>query len=144
MFKVEWKGFDITKLEYAVAALLDEIEHDARQIIDDITREAVAEMQKIIESSFTDTGLARQAAGQGAPGRTETWDMRDDVARALETDMDGAVVGTWGWVYNLQEYYLRQEYGTEYIDAMSALQQSYVSAREKLRQRLQDMGLEVH
>ena len=141
--QLDWKGFDITKLEFAVAALVDEIEADVRQIIDDITREAVAEMQKIIESSITKTGLERSAAGEGAPGRTDTWRMRDDVARSLSLNMDGGVVGTWGWVYNLEDYYLKQEHGTEYIAAMSALQQSYTSAREKLRQRMQDMGLEV-
>lgn len=143
MIEMQWKGFDITNLEHEIHAIIDEIEHDVRQILDDITREAVADMQRIIESTTSKTGEARQAAGQGFAGRIDTGRMRDDVARALETDMDGAVVGTWGWVYNLDEYYLAQEHGTRSIGAMSALQGSYVAAREKLRDRLRDMGLEV-
>jgi len=47
-------------------------------------------------------------------------------------------------VNNVEPDYLAQEYGTTKIRAMSALQQSYLKGRERLRERLQAMGLEVH
>jgi hypothetical protein len=138
-----WKGFDIDGLEHTVTALLDELEVDARTILDDIAREAVGEMQRIIETAITETGLIRAARG-GHPGRIDTGNMLDDVARALETGADGSVMVTWGWVYEVQDYYLRQEHGDSRITAMSALQQTFTNAREKLHDRLRDIGLEVN
>lgn len=143
MFQIQWKGFDLGEIEYAVAALLDEIELDVRQIIEDIVDEALEDMVRILEAAETETGRRRAAERGGHPGRVDTAQMSADIRYALETSADGAVVGTWGWTQNVEDYYLIQEYGSEKIGAMSALQGSYVRARERLRQRLQDIGLEV-
>lgn len=143
MIQIEWKGFDLKELEYAIAAEVKQIEFDAYQALDDISRSAVDEMYRILVNATTDTGRDREARGEGIAGRVDTGQMARDISAALDTDMDGSVVLTWGWVKDVQLHYLIQEYGSERIAAMSALQQSYVNAREKLRQRLQDMGLEV-
>lgn len=140
-----WQGFDIDGLQLDIRAWADKIELDARQILDDIVREAVDDMYQILLNAVTDTGLRRAAAGEGAgvAGRVDTGQMARDIKAALDADLDGAIVAEWGWIDNVENYYVFQEYGNQYIKAMSALQGSYMKAREKLRQRLADMGLEV-
>lgn len=144
MIGIQWQGFDIKDLEHEIHAIIDQIEVDARQILDDIAREVVDEMYSILIAARTATGDRREAAGQGIAGRVDTGSMARDIKAALESDIDGAVVLTWGWVDHFEEYYLLQEYGTNKIRAMSALQQSYIKGRERLHERLQAMGLEVH
>lgn len=143
---LEWSGMDVGDLEYAIMAVFKDIEIEARQILEDVALEAVADMRRIIAESITDTGRERAAEGTGLgqPGRIETSAMISDVTFALESDLDGEVVLTWGWVDHLEDYYLMQEHGTAKIRAMSALQQSYMKAREDVRQRFRDMGLEVN
>lgn len=143
MFRVEWKGFDISKLEYAALAIVDGIELDARQIIEEITNDALEEMVRIMEAATTKTGEKRAAERGGHPGRVDTAQMAADIRYAIETGLDGSVVGTWGWTQNVEDYYVIQEYGTGKIKAMSALQGSFVKAKEELRRRLGDLGLEV-
>ena len=143
MIGVQWQGFDIKALEHEIHAVIDRIEVDVRQILDDIAREVVDEMYSILIAARTATGDRREAAGQGIAGRVDTGSMARDIKAALESNMDGAVVLTWGWVNHVEDYYLAQEYGTNKIKAMSALQQSYVKGRERLHERLQDLGLEV-
>lgn len=141
-----WSGMDIDDFTHAIMAQVEQIELDAKQILADIALEVVADMRRIIADAVTDTGRERAAAGTGLgqAGRIESSAMISDVTLALETDLGSEVVLTWGWVDHLEDYYLIQEYGSEKIKAMSALQQSYVKGREKLRQRFLDMGLEVH
>lgn len=142
---IVWSGMDFSDLEHRILAIVEEIEIDARQILQDIALEVTADMRRIIAQAVTDTGRERAASGEGLgqPGRIETSAMISDVTYALDTNAGGEVVLTWGWVDNLEDYYLIQENGNSRIKAMSALQQSYVKGREKLRDRLRDMGLEV-
>jgi hypothetical protein len=157
-----WAGQTFDQMAYGIIALFEEIEVEARQILDDISRECVDDMYRILLAARTKTGNDREAAGQGIAGRVDTGQMSRDIKAALDAGLDGGVVLTWGWIANVEDYYLYQEYGTAPrapkvseatgqevdnghpgIKAMSALQQSYTKAREKFRQRLQDLGLEV-
>jgi hypothetical protein len=144
MIRMLWQGFDISDLEHAVVAIFEDIEADARQILDDISRQAVDDMYRILVNATTDTGRDREARGEGIAGRVDTGSMARDIHAALDADLDGGIVLEWGWTQNVEDYYLWQEGGTRKIGAMSALQGSYIKAREELRSRLRDMGLEVN
>jgi hypothetical protein len=138
-----WQGFDISDLEAQVIAIVDGIELDARQILEDLATEAVDEMYAILLAARTATGDYREASGKGVAGRVNTGQMARDIKAALETGMDGSAVLTWGWIDNLEDYYIYQEQGTGRIGAMSALQGSFTKTREKFFERLRDIGLEV-
>jgi len=72
---IQWQGFDIKDLEHEIHAIIDQIEVDARQVLDDIAREVVDEMYSILIAARTATGDLREAAGQGIAGRVDTGSM---------------------------------------------------------------------
>jgi hypothetical protein len=115
----------------------------AYEIIEDATLYGEDRMMEIIRTAITMTGMQRAAAYGGDPGRIETGDMIDDIQSNIDMVGKSRVEGSWGWELGLQLYYLYQEYGTQDIEGMKALQQSYVEAREMMLERLNAAGLKV-
>jgi hypothetical protein len=141
--KFEFKGFDISKLEYAVKAYVEDIEDDIERVLERIVDDAMADMIRILETAQTPTGEARVAAGKGIIGRVNEGKMRAAIERALSPMASGGVAGEWGWLDEVEKYYDYQEYGTGKIGPMNALQDSFIHARERFREELRSLGLEV-
>lgn len=114
----------------------------AQEIIEDVTLGGEDRMREIIEAAVTSTGERRMQSG-GHPGRIDSGNMIDDVSSDIDLIGKHEVEGTFGWINALEQYYLYQEYGTNDIDAMRALQQAYVEARERLRELLEAEGIKV-
>lgn len=95
-------------------------------------------MTDVIEFSTTPTGEARAARG-GHPGRVETGQMLDDVRHDVHVrgNLENRHhIGEWGWLDGHEKYYEIQEDGWGKIQAMNALNLSYIAAREKLLEEL--------
>lgn len=142
------RNFPVLRFEYkapGMDSLIAGVERwgeEIEQLLVDVIEEAVLygeeRMIEILESSVTKTGLERAARG-GHPGRIDTGNMLDDIGVDFR-ETKGAREGEWGWIFGLEDYYLYQEYGAGNIPAMSALQQSYIGARELMLKRLRDAG----
>lgn len=140
-----WGNRDLHDLLTNVAAREDRIIGNAAQIMGETVDEAQDEMATFIEEAVTPTGLARQAGlikdphGSRHPGRVSSGNMRDEIAGSVETPDEKTIVGKWGWP-DPREYFRYQEDGTGTIGPMHALLQSFINARERLAQRLNNMS----
>jgi hypothetical protein len=117
------------------------------EILEEIIAEAADDMIRILEAAWTETGQRRVEKGGNGPGRVDTGKMRDAIkARILQKSKD-RTVGAWGWLDEVDFYFIAQEYGGEafavHFKGMAALQGSYIQAREKFRKRLKQIGREV-
>jgi len=114
------------------------------RILEEVLDEAVEDMIAIIEAAITDTGEARAAAGGNGPGRVDTGRMRDAVKRRLLEKTPERTVGAWGWLDEVAEYFIYQEVGSEkfnvHFKGMSALQGSFLKARENFQRKLAQVG----
>lgn len=115
----------------------------ATDIIADVTLFGEDRMREVIETAITKTGLKRAETSGGHPGRVDSGDMIDDISTDIDLIDKLRIEGTFGWINNLDPSYLYQEYGTQDIEAMRALQQAYVEAREKMLERLAAEGIKV-
>lgn len=122
------------------AAILLELAGD---IIEDVTLFGEDRMREIIETAITATGVRRAESG-GHPGRVESGDMIDSISTDIDLIGKNRIEGTFGWIDKLDPYFLYQEYGTNDIDAMRALQQAYIEAREMMLDKLAAEGLAVN
>ncbi|WP_217182700.1 hypothetical protein [Streptomyces sp. AC495_CC817] len=117
--------------------------HDA---VEDAVLHGEDRMREVIESSVTQTGLDRANAG-GHPGRVDSGAMLDAVGSNITGTDPDTVIGEWGWVNGLENYFLFQDQGDEEFNVrfkgMQALRQSYVEARERFLANLSDAGFEV-
>lgn len=148
MINVVWQGFDLGGLEAQVIAEVEGIELDVQAILEDIINEAVEDMIAILEAAATATGEARVARGGNGPGRVDSGRMRDAIrGRVLPGELKGNADGEWGWIDEVADYFIYQEYGAQEFNVlfkgMGALQGSFIKAREKFHARLSEIGLEV-
>ena len=144
---VRWRGFDKSELTGWVTSIGGDLRETMERIAVEVAAEAAEDMIRILEAAVTDTGLARVEAGGNGPGRVDSGTMRDAISsKILESERDRVVVG-WGWLDEVLDYFLYQEYGPEKYDvnfeAMSALQVSFTKAREEFRRRLSRLGQEI-
>lgn len=117
------------------------------RILEEVIAEAADDMIAILEAAATATGEARAAAGGNGPGRVDSGTMRDAIrSRVLEKSKD-RTVGAWGWLDEVLDYFVYQEYGNDgekkfnvQFEGMSALQGSFVKARENFRRKLAQIG----
>lgn len=118
-----------------------------RRIVDavsDATELGEREMRRIVETSITRTGEERAARG-GHPGRVDSGDMLDAIDKTVAPNSDFSEVrGSFGWLTDLQPYYLWQEMGDDefnvHFQGMKALDGSFITAREELFKRLREEG----
>ena len=108
----------------------------ARAEMADIAEGGEFDMKQTIETAVTDTGAARAGSG-GHPGRIDTGYMYDHVGHRLE-EYDDGFAAIWGWS-DPEDYFLLQEYGTDQIDPMEALDRSLNLAEMDLRAKLKGM-----
>lgn len=138
MLRFEYKAPDMDALVKGVERWGEQIEQLLIDVIEEATLYGEERMVEILESSVTRTGMERAARG-GHPGRIETGDMLDDIGIGIY-ETEGRREGEWGWIHGVEDYYLYQEHGAGNIPAMTALQQSFVGARELMLKRLRDAG----
>lgn len=138
MLRFEYKAPDLDSAINGLERWGERIEQLLIDAIEEATLYGEERMIEILESSVTRTGLERAARG-GHPGRIDTGQMLDDIGTGIY-EVGGRREGEWGWIHGLEDYYLYQEYGAGNLPAMSALQQSYIGARELLLKRLHDAG----
>ena len=138
---VVWKNGDLNDMKSHFIVHEQRLRAAAEEALTMTVIEAADEMRGIIEDAITLTGLNRQIAGKGDPGRIDSGRMMELVRSELEKPSDDVMVGKWGWLEDFEEYFTYQENGTEHIEAMHALLQSFVSARERLQQRLNNLNL---
>lgn len=151
MFIVDYEGFNLNALEAEFRAWQKEILIEVHGVIEEVTLWAETRMIEILEKAFTETGLERAAKGQGEAGRVESSTMRDAIRSHITAIADAGgegIQGEWGWLEELMDYFLDQEYGADlnnggHIGAMGALQQSFTEAEQMLIERLRDLGLEM-
>jgi len=116
-------------LAASILARNERVRVEGLSIVQEFATNGEADMKEIITSSTTDTGFAREAAGQGVPGRIDSKDMIGDVS--AEAGGNGSdFIGRFGWLKGFEAYYLLQENGTTRIAAMNALHGSYIRNRE--------------
>lgn len=116
-------------------------------ILEEVITEAADDMVAILEAAVTATGEARVARGGNGPGRVDTEKMRKAIKSRILSKTKERSVGAWGWLDEVLDYFVYQEYGAEefgvHFEGMAALQGSFIMAREKFHKRLQQIGREV-
>lgn len=117
--------------------------HDA---LEDAVLHGEDRMREVIETAVTATGIDRAASG-GHPGRIDTGNMLDAVGSNITGSDRDTVIGEWGWVNGVEDYFLYQDLGDEAFgvkfEGMQALRQSYVEAREMYLDKLYQAGFTV-
>ena len=126
-------------------------DHSIRNAAEHALRVTVAEgeedMRRTIVETTSPTGEARAAAGKGIQGRVDTGEMYLDVDSDVRVQ-GNSIIGEWGWIEEVQDYYLYQNDGTEGtndrkgIDGMNALGKSAALVDDRIRARLRRLGSE--
>lgn len=119
---------------------IEDIDNQAGYAIFEATNVGHQRMREIIEMSTTPTGDERASRG-GHPGRIDSGNMIDEVKHDIHaigaTAGSRVHVGEWGWLDGHEKYFEIQEDGWRNIAAMDSIQQSYIAAREKLIEELE-------
>jgi len=120
-------NFNPERLLAGVEAWGDGVFDEAAGEMAELGRRAAERMQEMILGAVTATGLARVAAGEGEhAGRYDTGTFHDAVDYDLIISHEqGTIVVRFGWLGMWQDYFARQEYGTEHIAAVGALGDTY-------------------
>ena len=124
--------FDVNLIRDYVGARADQILDDAADDMREIVKDGAEQMQTIIDTSVTETGRRRVENGGQYAGRRETDEMYQDVKFDVERGKD-EVVGRFGWIDDWQDYYGLQNDGTQFVEGMDALGQSFARAEDRLR-----------
>lgn len=127
-----WKSRDLEDLRTELRARGAGGARVLTEVITDITEEAVDRMKDTIDT--TPSGLV-----EGKPNRNDTFNMRDSMNSAPVVASGGKVTGRWGWTKNKEDYFLLQDYGYSRVPPMHALLNSFVWAREELRQQIDQL-----
>lgn len=134
--------------ESALPEMVEQFKAQMRDLVENVLRDILVDAQKdferIILTSTTPTGIARQDAGRGIAGRVETGRMLGAGGAVEDFGSADKKVIEWGWLDDYAAYFAAQEEGTAQIGAMHALLGSFVQAREDLRQKLIDAGFKVN
>lgn len=142
MLRVNVKMPDFKGIQRAVDRYRDDLWNIVHEALEEATLYGEDRMIEILESAFTKTGMERAARG-GHPGRIETGTMRDAISSDVYLLGQTKLSGEWGWLNEVEDYFLAQENGAGLIPAMSALQGSFVSAKALFLKRLKDAGLRL-
>lgn len=130
-------------IEKFMSRKLEEIDNHVGYAVNKATQHGEESMKRVIETTTSPTGQERAGNG-GHPGRIDTGNMFDAVesdVNAYGTLENRRHVGDWGWLTDLEEYFLRQEHddSVSAYGAMNSLRQSYIEAREMLYEELSDI-----
>lgn len=124
---VDWSysGLDVADLfgdiEAYVPLMVDELAGEMAEL----GAELAARMGMLILAAHTKTGEARVASGRGPhAGRYETGDMYNAVDYRIDVEPE-AVILSWGWIQEWEDYFAAQEYGTSQIAAVGALADTF-------------------
>ncbi len=113
-------AFDVRGLMARVEAWGEGVTESAEAALQHHVRLAAEDYEQEIIDAHTKTGIARAAAGGNGPGRIDTGEMIGDVDWAVYRDGD-EIVGEWGFVGPLEDYYLAQEHGHGHTPAIDGL-----------------------
>lgn len=136
--RASFDGRNFRSLAYRIDRIPQQFHEQGQTVVEDVTSEAEADMRQFIELAVTPTGERRVEQGRRSAGRIETEAMIGDVSSEV-TDTENKITGSWGWLDGIEDYYKYQENGTEHIEAMHALLNSFLQARENLRGRMKEV-----
>lgn len=124
----------IDRLTHSIEVWAKDVEHQVVADMEEVSFEAANNVRRMITDAHTRTGLDREAAGEGEPGRVRRGDFRADVIHSV-TREGNTVVATWGWEHP-PDYYLYQEEGTRFIAGVDSLQTTLEIAANDMGARL--------
>ena len=133
---VTWRNSDLNTLETRLRNLPGVAIDAAEQIVDQTVSEAAELQREMLDRAVTAGGSNRISRGRGnTAGRNDTGQMigsitHDTVATSKQ------VSGEWGWLFEQQEYYRFQDFGTNRIPAAHSLLDSFITMREQFIRRL--------
>jgi len=134
-----WQGGSPTAIADEYERRWDQVKSTLAEEMQRIVDEAEDQMHQIVDSSITPWGEYRVSQGRQSAGRIETGDM--DSAISSNVEIDGNLIrGEWGWLNDVEIYYVAQEHGTDHIDAMNSLLTTYVAAVEKVASLLEEVA----
>lgn len=112
----------LRQLEADIARWREETRESAVELMEDIAQGGEDEMEAVIETSITPTGLERAEREGGYPGRIVTDNMRNAIEHSVEVSGD-EIVAKWGWP-DPEEYFIIQDQGLNGIEGMEAVERS--------------------
>lgn len=126
-------GFEVSfkwdNLHTRLKELKVDIEDAGEEGFENVGKAAVREIQKLIEirgDPLTPWSGIRYRRGRGnSPGRNDTGNMKESVNYEVVND---SVI--FGWIYDQEDYFLYQEYGTARIAPMFALRDAATLANK--------------
>jgi hypothetical protein len=132
--------FDMNRITAYIEVQADGVRDAAKVLLHEAVVEAEGEykMALLDEPAHTDTGRARQAATGGEPGRFDEGNMYSAVASDVYLDGD-EIVGVWGFIEDVEKYYLVQEHGLGNVPGVFGLETTHAQAVDKLGAELDRM-----
>lgn len=127
-----WKNRDLEDLSTTLRARGAGGARILSEVITDVMDEAVDMMKETIDT--TPSGLV-----PGKPDRNYSGDMREAMNAAPVVRSATKVSGKWGWTKRKEDYFLLQDYGYSRVPPMHALLNSFVWAREELKQQIDQL-----
>lgn len=127
-----WRNRDLNDMQTNIQKALEGQERAVEQILEDIGEQAAEKMQNLIAT--TPSGIV-----PGKPDRILTGTMHDAVGSKPVTKKGNYRGVEFGWTEEQIKYFIWQEQGTGSplnIVPMHALLQTFLEAREELRDRL--------
>lgn len=127
------RGFEVSfkwdNLQKKLNDLKVDIEDAGEKGFENVGKAAVREIQKLIEirgDPITPWSGIRYRRGQGnSPGRNDTGLMKESVD--YEVNSSELI---FGWIYDQEDYFMYQEYGTSRIAPMFALRDAATLANK--------------
>lgn len=146
MSGVKWVKGDPKRMIAAIEAFGRDAATAAVESLQEVTDQAERDIKHIIETSTTPTGERRSAAGKGVAGRIESEEMHKNV-KGRTTRSGDKVTGRFGWLEDASDKALRhasyQDPGTDRIQGMNAIFQSFVVATNDLKRKLTERGFKI-
>ena len=129
-----YTGLDVAELFGEIEAALPLYIDEAAGEIMALGHELAARMHELILAAHTPTGEKRVALWPGLhAGRYDSGRMYDAVDYDVKLDEAGITL-SWGWIDDLQTYFLYQEYGTEQIAAVGSLADTFTLGLTRMAQ----------
>jgi hypothetical protein len=134
--------FNVNRIVSQIEVRADGVRANAREALEQIVSDASVDYVEELLAAETRTGRARVEAGGNGPGRYDSGDMIADVASDVFDDGD-EIVGEWGFIWDVEKYYLAQEHGLGHVPPVFGLETTHARATDKLAGDLRRMVGEV-
>jgi hypothetical protein len=136
---VKWKGGNPDDLIRGLEQRRRELPIMVAAVVTETVQEAQKVQREYLDRATTPYGELRFSQGRGrSAGRNDTGTMMDGIGWEVERASKNRIVGRWGWLSGILDYFVYQEKGIGVPEAHSLLD-SYIEISQKFQARMKGM-----